>query len=660
MSSVVLARWDRDMVAMNEAIRLMLGNKLAEAEQLLDAASKEVEARDIDFSAGDHDMRGAFAFVLALFQLLHGLATLENNQLETALERVWRADELLQTDGDWPGRTVLRGLCLVVAGLVQVMQGSFARGICQILRSWLFLRTLEKECLNYQGHERSCVRSTALLGLGVFNLLSSLLPERNMKAAQWATGFTGGRDTALEQLRLCWEEGGVQAPFAGIVVVGVAVDVSGFLGEFSGVLRPRLAYARQILDVAAECYPGAFFFQGLGTAYLAVSHDLPGALLKLDRLCTDVAGVPAFKLMVCVRSAQFSACALDWTRAARHFVDACEVHRAVGRRALCPTFSFMAYVCHLAGGEEEAAGACLDTCLSYAVQRKKWNALDADALQCATIEHVRRKSGDCGLSPRDAAAFRPLLFLLRRVAVLYRGGGFMSPEEHGHFMSLLREETLACGSDVDNRVLCLSVQAEAMRQSEDWEEVLRIAEEGLALEAQVSSSGRRTGALLFLCLNKAFAHLGKGDLIATKTALSDLRSMKDDARLFRKQVSFRTTHLERVVGMEWEDAYTELSVPARAMSRLVVTLPEEVAVGWDWVLSEHTINFTAVFRDVDGNASTLSAVAEHPAGDACTGRFDVLGPGMLELMFDNSHSLLRSKTVQYRVEPKGLALSQDP
>lgn len=34
---------------------------------------------------------------------------LRNNQLDIVLERVHRADEELQLDGDWPGRTVLRG-----------------------------------------------------------------------------------------------------------------------------------------------------------------------------------------------------------------------------------------------------------------------------------------------------------------------------------------------------------------------------------------------------------------------------------------------------------------------------------------------------------------------------------------------------------------------
>eukprot|EP00971_Amphidinium_carterae_P322091 6402380-Amphidinium_carterae.1 len=67
----------------------------------------------------------------------------KDNQLQLVSERVWAADALCVLDSDWAGRTiscvdlcskcwlgrtVLRGLCLLVAGLVEVMQGAATRG----------------------------------------------------------------------------------------------------------------------------------------------------------------------------------------------------------------------------------------------------------------------------------------------------------------------------------------------------------------------------------------------------------------------------------------------------------------------------------------------------------------------------------------------------
>lgn len=55
---------------------------------------------------------------------MHGLATLENNQLSDALDRLQRTDELIDSEADWPGKTVLKGLCMLLMGMVQTLQGN--------------------------------------------------------------------------------------------------------------------------------------------------------------------------------------------------------------------------------------------------------------------------------------------------------------------------------------------------------------------------------------------------------------------------------------------------------------------------------------------------------------------------------------------------------
>lgn len=221
---------------------------------------------------------------------------MRNNQLDTVLSRVRQADEELQLDGDWPGRTVLRGLCNLVAGVVEIMQGMPTQGVYHVLRSWFWLRNLETEAtkglgpraalgpracrdleaLNFEGHEKGCVRSTALLALGTFNLFVSMLPPTAMSLAGWATGFSGGRELALQQLQDCWQEGGIQAAFAGLVLIGFCVDVSSFLGESRHTRQQRHQVAQEILGWAEERYPEAFFFTGLEAGYLAAVRDLPG------------------------------------------------------------------------------------------------------------------------------------------------------------------------------------------------------------------------------------------------------------------------------------------------------------------------------------------------------------------------------------------------
>lgn len=683
-SPEVLARWERDVQAIGESIGLMLSNELAQAEQRLQKATEEVAQRQINFAAGDHDMRGAFAFVSALMSLVNGLASLELNQLEIVLSRVWAADELLALDGDWPGRTVLRGLCMLVAGIVEIMQGGVTRGIWHVLRSWLWLRTLETEALEFQGHERSCVRSTALLALGVFNLFTSMLPPAAMQAAGWLTGFTGGREVALSQLKSCWEEDGIQAPFAALALVGFAVDVSSFLGEIRTERAVRYVQARQILDWAAERYPGAFFFQGLESGYRAATQDLPGAIATLDGVRSSVAALPAFLFLVNVRTATLQAANFDWAAAGHFYKQAVEVHQSVSRRALCPVLSMNAHLCYVFAGKKEEADQMLETCRSYRHEKKKWSPIDNQSLAHAElafqtaggIETPSAAGSDGGSSTasplkksKEEERWRPKLILLMKLCLTYRAVNFMTPEKAQVFLDLVRAETDLCRAgegdgeeDTDGVLMGYCIQAEALRQMEEWDEALRLAAEGVALGAKVSKAGRHTGALHFCQLVVAYANYAKGNLAAAKEALSKLDTLGSGDYFYAKQVEFKATRLKQLVGAEFEDSFTDLSIGARSRSRLVTQIPEGTdSVEWEFVLDEFSVTFTAIFvPEGGGEAKVLQTVEQHQAdAGPLVGNFEPPGPGKLELLFTNSFSFLRGKKVHCRVSPKSLKLEAE-
>ncbi|CAE7945173.1 Ank3, partial [Symbiodinium sp. KB8] len=555
----VHARWAKDMVAMEDSIKLMLSNRLQDAEDCLDSASADVSQRDFLFDAGDHDMRGCFTFVSALMSLLNGLASLENNQLDIVLQRVFSADEELTKDEDWPGKTVLRGLCNLVAGVVQIMQGMPSRGVWHVLRSWLWLRNLEVEALNYEGHERCCVRSTALLALGVFNLFVSMLPPTAMKAAGWATGFAGGRDVALAQLQSCWEEGGIQAPFAGLVLIGFSVDVSSFLGELRVERNKRHTTARSILDWAKTNYPSAFFFKGLESGYLAANQDLEGAIAELDEIRASVQNLPAFLFLVNVRRATFLLSQFRWRDAGDAFSEAVKVYRSVGRRALCPSLSLNSHLCYIRAGCEERAAEMLALCRSYREEKKKWSPLDRMSLRQAEAAHRQAQvnatsssAGDEGGKPEAEpdedevpgsdqlgnTSWRPILLLYQKISCIYRGVNFMKPAAAQEFLHMVQEEAQK-HEDADGRCMALCIQAEAMRQSEDWDEALRLAGEGVALQPELTMAGLKTGSLHFCHLVLAYSHYALGRPSLAQEALTKLSSLSVGDHFFQKQVEFK-------------------------------------------------------------------------------------------------------------------------
>ena len=108
--------------------------------------------------------------------LMRGVASLANDQLDECLARLWEADALAAMDTPWIGKKVTRGVCTLVAGIVQCLQHNLARGVFNILRSWQWIRYLRSEALEYDGVGSSVVRSAAQVALGCFALILSLLP----------------------------------------------------------------------------------------------------------------------------------------------------------------------------------------------------------------------------------------------------------------------------------------------------------------------------------------------------------------------------------------------------------------------------------------------------------------------------------------------------
>lgn len=524
---------------------------------------------------------------------------------------------------------------------------------------------MESEALNFEGHERNCVRSTALLALGIFNLLTSMLPPSAMKAASWITGFQGGCQIGLEQVRSCWSEGGIQAPFAGLVLTGMAVDVSSFLGELDSERDAQLKEARRVLDWAADRYPDSFFYALMEASHRAASRDLPGAVATMQRVHGTVQELPAFVFLVHVRIATFQACSLQWCEAAEAWRAALNVHQSVRRRAFCPTLAMNAYLCHMAAGERERAVDALGIARSYQAEEKKWSRLDAISLEQAEKAHrvaAAAEGGDEQAEQRAMAAesWRPLLVLCLKVCVIYRGVHFMSKEQEVQFLDLLQAATKACSkNDADGRALGTMVWAEAMRQSERWDEALCSVAEADLLMPKLSQEGEKGGIPQFVALVRAYALYAKGDMSGAKEALVRLDSLRND-HFFKRAVEFKATHLQRLVGMAFQDWYLEVDVAARSKTCLVADIPDGIDhIEWDLVLAEYSVIVTVRFR-ANGAGRVVQRLVKHQADDGpMIGGLDISSPGRLEVVIDNTFSVLRSKTLHCRLQPDGLRLRQD-
>jgi len=647
-SSLSKASWaylDQDMALMREGLRLILTNRFCEAEELFARAAEETQARTVNLEAGDHDHQGAFAFLGALASVVRGLATLEDNQLVDTLARLRNAENLCNLDTPWAGRTVLNGFCVLLIGVVQTLQGSLTQGVWNMLRSWRWLKNLESEALDYDGPGREMVRSAALLALGVFNLIISFLPPYFMSTANWLSGFSGNRSSALDTLRTCWEEDGLLAPFAALALIGYQVDVRTFLGEpHSGKCFTE---AREILDWAAVRFPDGIFFRGLEANYFALCRDVGRALEISDGMASLAEEYKALNMVMRVRRASYAQANLDWESAAQSFHEALEVYRAQGRRSLIPAMAMNAALCHKMAGNSEHEEEMLGLVLEYKARadKKDWSAPDLWAFDLVT--HARKER------------WEPELELIQLMTLKHRSTLFMSIPKVKELLAMLQQHTQQCGpSDEEKRCRCLFLQAELLRQLGSFDEALQVCEEGFALQPFLGELGNKGGWVQYLCFVRAASCFYRGDMGEAKEALRKLGTCPRNHDLY-KSVSFKAAELGRRLGLEMKEAYTEVVVAGRSMANFEVRVPDGTDfLNWDFVLADYSINFVVAFQsDNGGDKVEVQRLEKHEANDGpAGGSFKPPGSGTLFVVFDNSFSLLRGKTVLFRIQPEHLEL----
>ncbi len=295
------ARWDESVARLREGMRLWLTNDVAAAEALFEremarppmacapasgwfgslsisgmvaSLTSDADAdADADTDADTEgllearDTRGAFALVYAVVGLFRGVMSLANDQLHECLGRLREAERLAALDTPWVGRKVVRGVGVLLTGLVQVLQHEVIRGVYSVLRSWRWIRCLRTEALHYSGVGAEVIRSSALITLGAFALVVSLLPRHLIAAATWTTGFEIDRDAGVAMLRSCVSEGGLFAPLAAFGLLKFELDVRTFLGEARA--DGALEECAEILQWADKEFGGSAFFTAQRADYHA-------------------------------------------------------------------------------------------------------------------------------------------------------------------------------------------------------------------------------------------------------------------------------------------------------------------------------------------------------------------------------------------------------
>ena len=577
-------------------------------------------------------------------------------------------------DVPWVGRKVVRGVCQLMAGIVECLRKQPAKGVYHMAASWMHLRALRSEALDYEGLGREVVRSSALLGLGAFALILSLLPDGLVRGAGWVTGFEVDRAAGLEMLLTCQGEGGIYAPIAALGWLSFTIDTKAFLGEEQSA--DELEKCQALLQWARQGFPDSLFFGTLEADLHASRRKLPAALGVLDQAM----GLPcleelrALTAMLTYKKAVYHLAALEWLEAGRAFRRAQTIYKTAGRRSLGPSMAVYAAHCFcLDGGDgcAEAARDMLEEIAAYkALDKSNWTRPDRRAFSTHD-DYENELHGDLD-------ADWSLLHIATDMAITMRCTLWMDSDVANRFVALLDE---ACREDrPDAAALAAVCIAQTHAHQGSVEAGLACCAQALRdLSPVVGEASRKFGTLPALHYLEAHLHCAGGALLQTEASNRQSVEMTDNDMYLSHYLSFKTSQLGRIVKRRMEEVYVRLALPAGKMAVITIVVDPfngdasskssansecmdttASTVGWDWKLEERDVDFHVCFLTDPEKGEEQEQVETEvvpmkrysAAGGPVEGSFCLSSSarrGYLKLCFSNKHSYLRGKVVMYKL-----------
>jgi len=638
---------------------------------------------------GLRDLRGAFALMHAFTAVLKGVASLADDQLAECLERLWNADALAAEEKEWLGRSLVRGLCTLMGGIIQCLQHNFIKGVFNVLRSWLWIKVLQSEGLDYKGKERQVIRSCALLTLGIFNLLLSMLPTSMLRTASVLSGFEGDRDAGLSMLIDCWREEGMFSPWGALVWAVYTVDTKSFLDE---TLSPSdEAMCIEIFTWARERFPNSVFFSGIEADFEACRKNVQLAKKIVEEAAPYASDLKALQWALSYKKAVYELTDLQFENAAGFFEDSLRVYVRVGRRSLVPFMAMYSALCYHVVADEKARSELeqdeleLDTGEQEEVAEDDVSEPEMDAATAAA--HAEEMLGlvykykelpktDWGRQDRwafelysefDASQIEaaesyagtlrepwPLLEITESMIYRMRCTRWMEDLQTARLLQMLQDEQDLRPADPDDGIRVCACFAQVLIERGQLDPSLEWCEKGLALQKELSEIGDKKNYVLMLHYQKAVVMFRRGLLLSSKHSISKLESTERTSSWIYNYTLFKANILRKqIAAAEVKVEYQTIEIAAGNLHKERVRVEEPGGmVAWDWVCNKYDIQFSAMFRpdDDDFDIQIPANFERHSHEDGpCVGAFCAPCRGAFILTWNNGHSLLRSKTIISRV-----------
>lgn len=665
--------WKEDMAKMQMGTTMLFTNDFGGAESVFSSGMRNKrDSALLKKFKNARDLRGAFALQYALVSVIKGVASLANDQLDECLQRLWYAEQLAAEDSDWLGKSVVRGICTLVGGVVQCLQRSFVSGVFNVIKSWVWIKVLQTQAMNYEGKEREVVRSCALLTLGIFNILLSLLPTSMLKAATLLSGFAGDRDVGLDMLKDCWNEEGLFAPWAALVWVAYTVDTKSFLDE------PMSENDNETCDLifawARQKFPMSVFFSGIEADFEATRKNVDLATHIIDRAAPFAGELKALEWALNYKRGVYELTRLNFAKAAACFEESLQVYVRVGRRSMVPFMAIYSALCYHVFAHVKHREEVLQDEIDLAAEDGLLDDSDEDAntdedhLDAHDSDYIENSDHDDfdPLSEMDAAtaaahaeemlclvqnyrsmkkdnwghqddwafavyneydgshadevdAFAgtqrqpwPLLDLIESMIWRMRCTRWMEEETTAEMLSLLQTDESERTPHPDDQIRVCACFAQVLLERGQAEPALVWCDRGLAFEDSLSPVGREAGYVFMLHYLRALNMYQRGQLLAARHSLGQVESAEKGKSWIYHYIMFKSNILKKMVAAASEKVeYATVAVPAGGIHSDTVQITETgQLVAWEWMCLKFDVQFSAMFRPAEDCDSASTSTTD--------------------------------------------------
>jgi len=637
-----------------KAMRLVFMNQFREAEEALGGAEEKAEARAHKYPL-EPDLRCFVHMMKATVFFLRGALSLENKQLDEGYKRMVEGEKLSELGPKWPGKEIMKCTSLVGQAAVLIVRKSYAQGAWIAVRSLKYLKELHSG-LDYKGRERVLVRSLSLWTNANCNIIISKLPPFLVKAAAWVAGVSGDREEGVKNMITLWEDDQFLAPAAASSLISLYLDPEN-LG-----IRPSEKEWKLVQDIqrwAEERYPGSMFFVDHQAQYKAQQRDLRAAYDLTEKVLPLAAGYPAIGFGSHVRLTQYALAMLNFDLALEHTMKAIEVQQSVQRRSHIPTLAAGAAIMNCVNGNEAGAQDMVELVRQcQKADKKNWETEDAAAFELVKGFPYRVPGPDGGL-PKLVGKMtcEPAKHALDRLVIHQHLVRFMTPEcvDKVVVMTTNHRDAESPCSDT-RRCWAHAILGGIWSQAGSPAKALEECKSGIALRPRLDEVGTKEGYIPFLVYVQASALVDQGDIRGAKEAVRSFLALGKNHDLYM-WTSARIAEISRHIGEHVQDHFTELIVKAGQKKEVLLAvpsaLPTEGDISWEAVTPTNDISFVVLFmRDVPDGAAVWEELQREESVERGCGSFVPSGPGTLKLIFDNTSSWFKNKTVLLQVEPK--------